>query len=66
MPTRQRTAAVFRISHFAPRPTQDFEAAEVDLRARGISFEFEDHEVSHSVYFRDPDGVQLEITTYDL
>jgi catechol 2,3-dioxygenase-like lactoylglutathione lyase family enzyme len=55
-------------SHLAFRAAtyQDFEAAQVDLRARGIPFEFEDHGVSHSVYFRDPDRLQLEITTYDL
>jgi len=33
---------------------------------RGIKFEFQDHEISHSIYFRDPDGHALEITTYDL
>jgi len=55
-------------SHLAFRAATypDFEAAEVDLRAREIPFEFQDHEVSHSIYFRDPDGIQLEITTYDL
>ncbi|HVF70858.1 MAG TPA: VOC family protein [Chthoniobacterales bacterium] len=55
-------------SHFALRAATraDFESAQDDLRARGIDFEFEDHEVSHSIYFRDPDGVQLEITTYDV
>ncbi|HEX8076799.1 MAG TPA: VOC family protein [Chthoniobacterales bacterium] len=55
-------------SHLALRAAsyEDFEQAQADLRARGIPFEFEDHGVSHSVYFRDPDGLQLEITTYDL
>ena len=54
------------LSHLAFRAAtyKDFEAAQADLRARGIPFEFQDHEVSHSVYFRDPDGFQLEITTY--
>jgi len=56
------------ISHLAFRAPSyaDFEAAQTELQARGISFEFQDHEVSHSIYFRDPDGFQLEITTYDL
>ena len=56
------------LAHLAFRAAthQDFEGAQVELRARGVPFEFEDHEVSHSVYFRDPDGFQLEITTYDV
>jgi len=37
-----------------------------ELKKHGIKFEFQDHEIAHSIYFRDPDGHQLEITTYDL
>ena len=56
------------VSHLAFRAAThgDFEAAQAELRSKAISFEFEDHEVSHSIYFADPDGFQLEITTYDL
>jgi len=56
------------ISHLAFRAASyaDFQSAQTELQTRGISFEFEDHEVSHSIYFRDPDGFQLEITTYDV
>jgi catechol 2,3-dioxygenase-like lactoylglutathione lyase family enzyme len=56
------------ISHLAFRAASyaDFKSAQSELQDRGVSFEFEDHEVSHSIYFRDPDGFQLEITTYDL
>jgi catechol 2,3-dioxygenase-like lactoylglutathione lyase family enzyme len=55
-------------SHLAFRAAtyKDFQAAQAELRAGRIPFEFQDHEVSHSIYFRDPDGLQLEITTYDL
>ena len=42
-----------------------FSAAQKELKRRGIEFEFQDHEISHSIYFRDPDGHALEITTYD-
>lgn len=44
----------------------DFQSAQTELQARGISFQFKDHEISHSIYFFDPDGFLLEITTYDL
>ena len=56
-----------RMLHLAFRATRDgFVAAQQDLRQRGIAFEFQDHEISHSIYFRDPDGHELEITTYEL
>ncbi len=41
-------------------------AAQRELASRGIAFHFRDHEISHSIYFRDPDGIELEITTYEL
>ena len=40
--------------------------AQAELKRRGIQFEFQDHKISHSIYFDDPDGHHLEITTYDL
>jgi catechol 2,3-dioxygenase-like lactoylglutathione lyase family enzyme len=45
---------------------ENFEIAQVDLRGRGIEFEFQDHVVSHSIYFEDPDGLQVELTTYEV
>jgi catechol-2,3-dioxygenase len=44
----------------------DFQSAQGELRAKGVSFQFQDHEISHSIYFFDPDGFLLEITTYDV
>lgn len=44
----------------------NFEQAQVVLQERGIPFVFEDHGLSHSIYFQDPDGHELEITTYDV
>jgi catechol-2,3-dioxygenase len=57
-----------RAWHMALRAANyvDFRAAQAELQARGISFRFQDHEISHSIYFYDPDGFLLEITTYDL
>jgi catechol 2,3-dioxygenase-like lactoylglutathione lyase family enzyme len=56
-----------RMLHLAFRADrQNFLDAQRELEKRGITFEFQDHEVSHSIYFRDPDGHQLEITTYEL
>jgi catechol 2,3-dioxygenase-like lactoylglutathione lyase family enzyme len=44
----------------------DFRSAQTELQAQGISFQFQNHKISHSIYFFDPDGYLLEITTYDL
>jgi catechol 2,3-dioxygenase-like lactoylglutathione lyase family enzyme len=45
---------------------KNFLVAQDELKRRGIAFEFQDHEISHSIYFRDPDDHELEITTYEL
>jgi len=53
--------------HFAFRADwEDFRKAQDTLRGRGIPFHFQDHGIAHSIYFSDPDGHQLEITTYEL
>jgi catechol 2,3-dioxygenase-like lactoylglutathione lyase family enzyme len=53
--------------HLAFRATYaDLLEAEKNLQERGILFEFQNHQIAHSIYFADPDGHQLEITTYDL
>ena len=73
---RQRTGSPRRTSsarggvgmlHLALRANrQNFLTAQEELKRRGIKFEFQDHEISHSIYFSDPDGHKLEVTTYDL
>ena len=56
-----------RMLHLAFRANREnFVAAQRELQNRGIKFEFEDHESAQSIYFRDPDGHQLEITTYEI
>lgn len=42
-----------------------FERARDALAAHGLTPRFEDHVAAHSLYFDDPDGHHLEITTYD-
>jgi catechol 2,3-dioxygenase-like lactoylglutathione lyase family enzyme len=55
------------MTHFAFRTTYaEFLTAQADLKSRAIDFEFQDHEISHSIYFHDPDGIKLEITTYEV
>ncbi len=49
----------FRVSR------KNFEQAQAELQRRSIAFEFEDHDIAHSIYFSDPDGHRLELTTYE-
>ncbi|HEY5550943.1 MAG TPA: VOC family protein [Opitutaceae bacterium] len=44
----------------------EFAEAQSHLAGHGVHFEFQDHGISHSIYFPDPDGRPLEITTYDV
>ena len=56
-----------RMLHLALRANRrNFLVAQEELKRRGIDFVFQDHEISHSIYFRDPDGHRLEITTYEV
>ena len=56
-----------RMLHLAFRADREnFLVAQRELEKRGIKFEFQDHEIAHSIYFSDPDDHQLEITTYEL
>jgi catechol 2,3-dioxygenase-like lactoylglutathione lyase family enzyme len=56
-----------RMLHLAMRANRiNFLAAQDELKRRGVKFDFQDHEISHSIYFHDPDGHILEITTYEL
>ena len=42
----------------------DLDAAQERLRSHGVEFRYEDHGNALSVYFDDPDGHVLELTTY--
>lgn len=52
------------MSHLAFHvPPDAFEACRLALAAHQVEVEFEHHQVTQSLYFRDPDGHRLEITT---
>jgi catechol 2,3-dioxygenase-like lactoylglutathione lyase family enzyme len=45
---------------------EGFDEAVREISARGIPFTTDDHVISLSIYFFDPDGHWIEITTFDL
>ncbi len=56
-----------RIKHIAFRVEgAGFEAAQRALAERRIRFRLADHGIARSLYFDDPDGHELELTTYDV
>jgi catechol 2,3-dioxygenase-like lactoylglutathione lyase family enzyme len=58
---------VLSVRHIAFRVDREtFDRARGELEARGLAPTFQDHTAAHSLYFPDPDGHQLEITTYDV
>jgi catechol 2,3-dioxygenase-like lactoylglutathione lyase family enzyme len=53
-----------RVMHIAFRIARDeFDRARAELPSLGIDPRYEDHGSVHSIYFRDPDGHQIELTT---
>ncbi len=53
--------------HFAFRvDAASLVSARRALEERGLEVRFEDHEICHSIYFADPDGYRLELTTYEM
>ena len=44
---------------------EDLERAQARLRDHQVRFRFEDHGNAHSVYFSDPDGNVIELTSYE-
>jgi catechol 2,3-dioxygenase-like lactoylglutathione lyase family enzyme len=58
---------VLAMRHVAFRASRDcFRTLQGRLKTLGIEFEFQNHQIAHSIYFHDPDGHEIEITTYEL
>ncbi len=56
-----------RILHIAFRLDRaGFDEARSALAEQEIDAHFSDHGISHSIYFADPDGHQIELTTYEV
>ena len=56
-----------RILHIAFRVDRaGFDEARATLEQEGVTTRFMDHGLTHSIYFRDPDGHLLELTTYEV
>jgi catechol 2,3-dioxygenase-like lactoylglutathione lyase family enzyme len=56
-----------RFLHLAFRVDRaSFQEAQQRLADREVPFEVVDHGSAHSLYFSDPDGVRLELTTYEV
>jgi catechol 2,3-dioxygenase-like lactoylglutathione lyase family enzyme len=62
-PPGRDTIAVRHIAFRASRA--GFTDMQTHLSTLGIPFTSEDHQISHSIYFRDPDGHEIEVTTYE-
>ena len=43
-----------------------FAAARERFEREGRQYDFHDHEAALSLYVQDPDGITVELTTYDL
>ncbi|MDX6619996.1 MAG: hypothetical protein QOK36_2382 [Gaiellales bacterium] len=56
-----------RIMHIAFRVDRSgFDEAQRELAGEDFALTFSDHGISHSLYFRDPDGHLIELTTYEV
>lgn len=67
MPSSSEQRNVGALRHVAFRVDRaNFDRARADLNKAGIEFDFEDHEIAQSIYFRDPDGHVIELTTYEV
>ena len=45
---------------------ENFESAQKHLQSQHVEFDWQDHDIAHSIYFRDPDDYCIELTTYEI
>jgi catechol-2,3-dioxygenase len=45
--------------------SEDLGRMQAHLADRGVEFRFEDHGNAHSLFFSDPDGTIIELTSYE-
>ena len=66
--TEMRLVAVDLAFLLLPRIGPVLEAAlsQAELNDKNIGFHFEDHGIAHSIYFFDPDGYEIELTTWEV
>jgi catechol 2,3-dioxygenase-like lactoylglutathione lyase family enzyme len=56
-----------RVMHIAFRVDREqFDRARAELPSAGFEYRFADHGACHSIYFPDPDGHEIELTTYEV
>jgi catechol-2,3-dioxygenase len=67
LPASERNSRPYDLNeHFAVRVDRaNFEQARKELEGRGIHFKVWDHKICLSLYFFDPDGNQIEVTTFE-
>jgi len=54
-----------KIPHFAFEvDKENFKAFQKHFKALNIHYDFQDHAIDHSIYFRDPDNYLIEITLH--
>jgi catechol 2,3-dioxygenase-like lactoylglutathione lyase family enzyme len=64
-PERQKESSGLRhVAFMVGR--EGIDQAKTRLEEHGVEFRFEDHGNAHSVYFSDPDGNVIELTSYDV